>query len=84
MSAGLVQNLPLSFDFTLSLTRFLMAGSRVREGNPTLCSLSQGVCPLLGLSQSPFCKTTAPVFLFSLEPQVLSVSAGLWCLCLLT
>ena len=82
MSAGLV--LPLSFDFTLSLTRFLMAGSRVREGNPTLCSLSQGVCPLLGLSQSPFCKTTAPVFLFSLEPQVLSVSAGLRCLCLLT
>ena len=82
MSAGLV--LPLSFDFTLSLTRFLMAGSRVREGNPTLCSSSQRVCPLLGLSQSPLSKTTTSVFLFSLEPQVLSVSAGLWCLCLLT
>ena len=83
MSAGLV--LPLSFDFTLSLTRFLMAGSRVREGNLTLCSLSQGVCSLLGLSQSPLSKTTATVFLFfSLEPRVLSVSAGLRCLCLLT
>ena len=82
MSAGLV--LPLSFDFTLSLTRFLMVGSRVREGNLTLCSLSQGVCSLLGLSQSPLSKTTATVFLFSLEPRVLSVSAGLRCLCLLT
>ena len=73
MSAGLV--LPLSFDFTLSLTRFLMAGSRVREGNLTLCSLSQGVCSLLGLSQSPLSKTTATVFLF------FSRASGAQCKC---
>ena len=48
MSAGLV--VPLSLVVTLRVTRFLMAGSRVREGFlNTLCSLSQGVFPLVGL-----------------------------------
>ena len=47
VSAGLV--VPLSLVVTLRVTRFLMAGSRVREGFLTLCSLSQGVFPLVGL-----------------------------------
>jgi hypothetical protein len=41
VSAGLV--VPLSLVVTLRVTRYLMAGSRVREGFLTLCSLSQGV-----------------------------------------